>query len=319
MEFGAIQRRDVLADGGSDSELRRKIAREGWARVRPGCYLPPDAYESMDRPTRYLLLIEATARRLSSSGAISHQSSAALHELPLWDVPLDRVHVTRRQGSGHRGRHLHVHCAPFRDEDVTTIASLQVLVPDRTVVDLARTLELEQAVVLGDAAMHRFSITRASLRRSIAYAEGRPGYRAALRTIEVLDGRSESVGESRSRVLMARLGLPKPELQTVILDEVGQFVGRTDFCWPELGVIGEFDGKVKYDNYLGPHRSAADAVYREKLREDRLRDLGWEVIRWTWPDLTTPDLLGSRFHRAQTRTTHRPHPLGSILRTPPPN
>lgn len=52
------------------------------------------------------------------------------------------------------------------------------------------------------------------------------------------------------------------------------FIGRTDFFWPELGVIGEFDGDAKYldENLLGG-QSTQEAVLAEKKREDRLRAL----------------------------------------------
>ena len=49
-----------------------------------------------------------------------------------------------------------------------------------------------------------------------------------------------------------------------------------------------FDGRVKYSKLLRPGEGAEDAVYREKLREDALRDQGWQMARWGWDDLKTP-------------------------------
>ena len=46
-----------------------------------------------------------------------------------------------------------------------------------------------------------------------------------------------------------------------------------------------FDGRVKSGWLPRPGETAADAVYAEKLREDVLRDLGWQVVRWTYADL----------------------------------
>ena len=54
---------------------------------------------------------------------------------------------------------------------------------------------------------------------------------------------SMSAGESLSRVQMFLLNLPEPELQREIHDAAG-LVGIVDFGWE--GVVGEFDGKVKY-------------------------------------------------------------------------
>jgi len=58
-----------------------------------------------------------------------------------------------------------------------------------------------------------------------------------------------------------------------------------DFGWPAQRTLGEFDGKVKYGRLLVPGQDPGDAVYDEKLREDELRALDWEMVRWRWVDL----------------------------------
>ena len=95
--------------------------------------------------------------------------------------------------------------------------------------------------------------------------------------------RSESVGESRSRVAIALAGLPAPALQWPV--RYGGAVARTDVGWVAQRTVGEFDGKVKYGRLLRPGREAGEVVYAEKLREDGIRAQGWEVVRWTWRDL----------------------------------
>ena len=88
-----------------------------------------------------------------------------------------------------------------------------------------------------------------------------------------------SPGESLSRVQMFLLNLPRPELQREITDAEG-LVGFVDFGWD--GVVGEFDGKVKYrvDEGADP-RESGEILWREKQREDRLRRQV-RVARWTW-------------------------------------
>jgi hypothetical protein len=46
-------------------------------------------------------------------------------------------------------------------------------------------------------------------------------------------------------------------------------------------------------------------VYAEKIREDALRDLGWQVVRWTYADLTAPMVLADRLQRAFARSARR--------------
>ncbi|RIJ77083.1 hypothetical protein D1871_08990 [Nakamurella silvestris] len=53
--------------------------------------------------------------------------------------------------------------------------------------------------------------------------------------------------------------------------------------------------------YLRPGEDAGDAVFREKLREDRMRETGRAVIRWVWEDLDHPAALVRRLRRALDR------------------
>ena len=96
-----------------------------------------------------------------------------------------------------------------------------------------------------------------------------------------------SVGESRSRVAMARLGVAAPVLQWAVIGPGGVVLGRADFGWPEHGVAGEFDGFVKYGRLLRPGEVPADVVFAEKRREDAMRAVLRGVVRWTWDELAT--------------------------------
>jgi hypothetical protein len=60
--------------------------------------------------------------------------------------------------------------------------------------------------------------------------------------------------------------------------------------------------------------TAEEAVYREKLREDRIRALGHRFVRWRWADLTEPGRLRQKLLEAGLRpgcTT--PWPLNQRL------
>ncbi|MBO9705833.1 MAG: hypothetical protein J7474_10025 [Arthrobacter sp.] len=113
-------------------------------------------------------------------------------------------------------------------------------------------------------------------------------------------------GESLSRVAMHRLGFPRPELQARFTDRAG-LIGYTDFCWRSAKVIGEFDGRDKYvkPEYLRG-RSTSDVVMAEKTREDRLRRLGFTVVRWVWADVQNPERLESLLRQAGLPQTARP-------------
>ncbi|MCX5042015.1 hypothetical protein OG921_02245 [Aldersonia sp. NBC_00410] len=180
------------------------------------------------------------------------------------------------------GRHLHT--APLREDDVVVVDGLRVTNAARTIADFARCAPVEQAVVIGDALL-RHGAADAQPAVALERMPRWPGVPAARRAMAWMDARSESVGESRSRVRLRAAGLPVFELQYEVAASDGRFLGRADFALPEHGVIGEFDGKVKYGRLLRPGQTAGDAVFREKVREDALRDAGWQLVRWTLGEL----------------------------------
>lgn len=292
-----VLRGDLLRGGVTDDEVRRAVRNGLWCAVRPGAYLRADDPVLADPDQRHVQLVLATVPRLDGDPVVSHLSAAALHGLPLWGVPLRTVHVTRdARSGGRRTRHLHVHPAPIGTGEVVTVRGLRVTSPARTVVDLARTARFESAVVVADAALKAELCSRDELEEAVARAGRRSGGPASRRVVAFADGLADGPGESRSRVRMHLAGLPSPVLQHVVRDRNGQRVGQVDFWWPHAGVIGEYDGEVKYGRLLRPGQDPATVVYREKLREDALRAQPGvrTVVRWTWRDIDDFGELATR-------------------------
>jgi hypothetical protein len=283
---GLWLRRELLAEGFRDDELGR-VRRQGQAvTVRRGAYVGSADERLRDPLARHALTVYAAVCQLPPHAVVSHVSAAVLHGLDVWAVPLNRVHVTRSRSSGGRsGRHLHLHTAPLDADEVDDVGGVPTTSVARTVVDLARSVPFEQAVVIADAALRLRLVEPAELREGVYRASYRPGNRGARRVVEFADGRSESVGESRSRVALQRAGIPAPALQHEVRSAAGLLIARVDFWWAAHATAGEFDGAVKYGRLLRPGQDAGDAVFAEKLREDAVRAEGLRVVRWTWPDL----------------------------------
>ncbi|MFI7000974.1 type IV toxin-antitoxin system AbiEi family antitoxin domain-containing protein [Nocardia sp. NPDC050175] len=300
-----IFRKDVRREGVSDGELRAGRRRGELARVHRGVYVERAELEGLDVGARHVLAVRAAVSGLGGDVAVSHQSAAIVLGLPVWNMELGRVHVTACQrGRARKANHLHVHSSPFDETELTIVDGMRVLSPARTVADLARALPFEEAVVVGDAAMRDYRLTTEDLLTALDHWPRRPGAAKARRVIAFMDARSESSGESRSRVRMHWAGLPKPELQHVVTDAATNFLARVDFALPELGIIGEFDGRAKYDRLLRPHTTPARAVYEEKLREDAIRAQNLQVLRWTWPDLDPFHPTATRWRHAINRAAH---------------
>jgi hypothetical protein len=289
-------RRYAVREGWSDDELGRLVRAGELARLRRGAYV--NGTLPADVAVTHGLLIRATLAGLRRPAVVSHQSAAVLLGLPLWDVPLDRVHVTRRPHAWNdTSRVLCCHVARLRDDEVIEVGGVLVTGPVRTALDLARSLPHEAAVVTLDAGLRQGLLTAETLRARLFDIAGTPGSRSAARAVLFADGRSESVGESRSRVILHRWKLAPSALQFEIRSSDGGLIGRTDFAWEEQRLVGEFDGRVKYGRLLKPGQDASDAVFREKVREDAVRDEGWGVVRWVWSDLRRPDRLAARVRR----------------------
>lgn len=298
-----ILRRDAARWGFSGADIRRSMARGDLVRVRRGGYLDASTAQALDEVTMHAVLVRAGLHMQRDPGVVSHVSAAVLHGLPVWAIDLSLVHLTkRRRNSGRNDPIIHIHTTALGDGDVVILNGVEVTSPTRTILDLACTLPFEQAVIVADAALHHQLSTREALSDSIARARGRHGLSRAGLVVGFADGGSESVGESRSRVGMNRAGLPAPALQRVIRRSNGDVVGRSDFDWD--GLLGEFDGMVKYGRLRLDGETAGDAVAREKRREDDLRDLGHGMVRWTWAELGRPaDLyarIGLRIQRFRT-------------------
>jgi hypothetical protein len=295
-----LRRREALGRGYSDDEIRRLYTRGEWQRIGRGAYVSASKYAELEDRERHRLLIDSTVYALSDDAVLSHQSAAVVYGLPLWRTALDRVHVTRsRRGGGRIKRRATVHCAPVGGQ-VAVVDGHSLTLPARTVVDLARTLPFEQAVIVGDAAVRRFGISSENLEAELAHAARRHGVDAARRVVRFVSGHSESVGESRSRVMLSSTGLPVLSQQGEVFEPGGRRIGRVDFHFDGV-VLGEFDGRVKYGRLLKPGQSPGDAVFAEKQREDALRDLGFQVVRWTWDDLGSPEQVAQRVRRAMLR------------------
>ncbi|MBC2642541.1 hypothetical protein H5400_27385 [Rhodococcus wratislaviensis] len=307
-----ILRRDALAAGFTDDEIRRLYTRGGWRRVGHGAYVGESAFEHATPEARHRLLIDATVPRMSGDAVLSHQSAAVVYGLPVWKTPLDRVQVTRNRRSGGRIKtRVTVHCSSL-DGHVAEADGYLVTTPSRMVVDLGRTLPFEQAVVTGDAAVRTFGISPGDLECELASAQGRKGVGAARRVVQFLTGYSESVGESRSRVMFSTTGLPSPSQQGVVRGYDGRILGRVDFYIESSGFLGEFDGRVKYERMLKPGQEAGDAVFAEKRREDAMRELGFQMVRWTWDELSDPLRLAARIRPVLTRGKTSLPPMGRV-------
>jgi hypothetical protein len=253
-------------------------------------------------------LINATLPQLDPGAVLCHGSAAVLHDLPIWRHSLILAHVMRDGNAGSQCRaHVHVHKTPLTDDEVTFIDGMPVTTLARTVADLGRSTPLMESVPAGDQAV-RLGLDPEELQRVIRSMRRWPGVRNTRWMADFLDVRSESPGESASRVRMVQDGIPEPELQREIVDADGVVVARVDFAWEEQRTVGEFDGAIKYGRLLKPGQTPQDVLEAQRRREDAIRGAGWEVARWGWPELGRPGEIADRIRQAFRLSAGRQSP-----------
>lgn len=286
----------LLADGMTPQRVSRAVSSRELVRLRPGLYVEGSA-RGLPREDKHLLNILAADAALGSP-VFSHASAALVHGLPSWGLPLAKVTVSAnsRNPRTHTTRVMKHHSVVLREDEVTCIGGLRVSSAARTVGDLARTVGRDASVAVADAALIRKLVVPGSLERVLDQSAGLAGVRKARAAMALVDGRSESVAETRSRLTFIDQGLPTPETQVNIFDTHGSRVARVDFLWREFGVIGECDGFGKYFDGADS-AELRRRLGREKDRDAELLALGYRVLHWRWADLEQPRFLAERVRR----------------------
>lgn len=294
-----LTRRQALAAGRSPAEVDALVRSRRWTALRRGVYLAQSELPD-DAAARHAVEVQAAVLAVGVPAVGSHESAAIVHELPLF-VPYDgpplltRLRPAGGPRSDPRAAARLVAQVPAADRLV--VHGAEVTSAARTAVDLARTRPPLTAVVALNGAL-RAGVHRRELRAVLDRQAGWPGVAGARERVEFADGRSESPLESVGRLRLAQGELPVPELQGLVCNQYGLLVARVDYLWREQRVVGEADGVLRYDD---PRR-----VYEEKVREDRVRDAGFEVFRFGWTEAVhLPQVLLERAQRAFARARLR--------------
>lgn len=286
--------------GCTHEQIVRRLKGGSWEQIRRGQYaetLDLTALPPWER-TRLLHLrqVHAVVNAMRpGSIAVSHQSAMVLHGLPIWGLDLNRVHVTRVDGrSGGVVAGVQHHLGVLTDADPSVVDGLLVTSVARATLESACATSFEVAVVGVDAALRAGHLGEHEMQRLQSVMAFWPGSSVARQALRFGNGLSESVGESRLRVLMYERGLPRPRLQTEFHDRFG-FIARVDFDFEGYETVTEFDGALKYGG------GSPEVLIREKQRDDRLRAIGLTVIRTDWSDLDRPTDLAADMLRTLNR------------------
>jgi len=256
-----------------------------WRRFGRGVYV---WREIAQQP---LVKLAAAMLRLPQVAILSGQSAAWLHGLdvppcsPIEVTVPSTVGVSRRTG-------LRLRRCSVPEHEVVHVTGLRTRSAVRTMTDLGCRLPTVDAVVALDMAMHARLINAAQLG---GWADMHPGYRGVGRlrhAIELAEPATESVMETRLRLLLVRGGLPRPLAQVAIYDQAGFYLGRPDLSYSDARLAIEYDGFS--------HR---DSLASDNRRQNGLIDAGYRILRFTAIDvLNTPASVVALVRRALGRS-----------------
>jgi very-short-patch-repair endonuclease len=275
---GVFTRQDALNCGFTPDAIRHALETGRWRALHKGVYVETALFDASTESARHTVLVAAALARLKRHAVASHESTLLLYRVALYRAQI-RVALTASSGKNKAYDGFDVLVASLPPAHVTKVADnvIGTCTLARGLADVARRGELRVALVPLESALHRGIVTQDDLEAVLADCSEWPGAAAARDFVEFAEPKSETPAESLSRCMFREQDIEMPESQVwmAIESEVPQY--RVDFYWRRWRVIGEVDGRSKYE--LNP-----DERWEEKRREERLQDGDHEIVRWSYQD-----------------------------------
>lgn len=250
----------------------------GFRRLYPDIYLPVNVVPTLAMRSRGAYLLVA------GRGALAGYSAAELLGARIASRDAEAEVIADRHLRVHRG--LRVHREQFAEDEIEMVGRLVVTAAVRTAYDLARWSTLVDGVVAADALARIGGFGASDLLRMAARYPGARWRKRVPLVAELMDPRAESAMETRCRLSLVLRGLPRPELQYQVRDELGGHVAWLDMAYPSARAGVEFDGE---------HHQNAPTFRADLARHNRLAALGWTVLRASATDvLRNPDRFAAQ-------------------------
>jgi predicted transcriptional regulator of viral defense system len=303
---GNVFLRCQALDCGYTSDDVVRLSSTAWRRVRRGAYAEREIVSGADERGLHRLRVHAVMAATRRDVVVSGVSAAVVHGLDLWQPALSRVQLTSETDASRLESDVHHHHAALLSADVEIVDGLKVTSIERTLADVARTSTFEQGVVTADSALRHLERSSTDLRPLVDRYCDWPGGRRLAEMFNFADGRADNLAESRTRVLLHTALLPPMTPQVCIYDERFVLVAIADLAALGRGTLIEFDGRAKYGM---DGQDVRTQLISEKMRGDRLGDLGYELARAMWEDLSNGSAV-RRVRAALDRAAMRPRPRG---------
>ncbi|MGC0143694.1 hypothetical protein [Pseudactinotalea sp. Z1732] len=301
-QCGLISTAQCRALGISADRCATLVARRMWQRVVRGVY-----DTEPDRPTNF----DVARRKAAWTGLLAMGKNAiavgccalALHGvagLPQQLTP--EVAITG--GRWLRGP-VGVVVRRYRDVPVRVrYAGWQVSDVPTALVHALPLLRRDHGVAVIDSALNQGLINTSDLTDVRRRLQGRRGAARVGSWWPLVDGRAESPLETWARLDCHDHDLPPDQLQVVLRDATGTFIGRGDMGWRRRDggwIIVEMDGRQVH--------SEPEALFRDRQRQNRLlAEADATILRFTSRDLRPSGTIANQVRQALTPTSPTPTP-----------
>lgn len=231
--------------------------------------------------------------QLDDCTVLCHFTAARLWRvgLPLWADCDWRIHLARpRGGSIPKRANVAGHRLALAPGDVVMFDGVRVTSPERTFLDLAAALPLDDLVAAGDALVCEHGPEFPSPRTAVSSIEaldrmllqhpGARNIRTAREALGYVRVGADSLPETHLRLALVRGGLPEPELNHVVWGPAGAPELWPDAAYPAHRISLQYDGA----HHDGPGQHLRD-IRRARTTER----LGWVEVR-----ISKDDLAGDR-------------------------
>jgi hypothetical protein len=269
VQAGVFARRQVVELGATPGQIEHRLRSGRWEVLRPRVYRVGGAPPSSDQDAMAAVL-------WGGAGALASHATAAR----LWEfegVRSRKVEIWIPAKRNVRADDVDVHRGTRLDRaDRTTLRSIPVTTPTRTLIDIAGRLEDDRLEVLMEALFRRRMVAPERLRARLA-ALRRSGRAGAGRLEQLLALHTAGPAfESALETLVWRLirdsGVPLPVRQHWVVVDGHRY--RLDFAWPDRRIAVECEG---YEYHGGKV-----AWRRGRARDGDLGAAEWTILPVTW-------------------------------------
>jgi very-short-patch-repair endonuclease len=259
---GVITLAQALSVGMSDQAVRRRVTAGAWRRCSPGVYF------AHDRPFTDAARIRAAVWGYGSRAAAT--GLAAAWWLGVTKFAPDVVEVTVPKSSHGRSRPgSRLRRRDLAPTDVVEHNGLQVSALPFTVIEAA--VRTRGGAKFVDSALQR-NVELRTLWAAHLRNKGRHGSPAARRLLQAADSGARSEAERLLVRLLKSAGITGWKANHSVAGY------RVDFAFPRCKVVLEVDGLA--------YHSDADDFQNDRVRQNAIALAGWQVLRFTWLDLT---------------------------------